>query len=104
MTSPAEDGALSPMEYVKAKGFIDFPHAWMIARRSAPECHHSECSFNVTGGAILCDCEVLTKSPEYVLAYGRDPLDCPPDGGCGGCGNWPEHCVCSLGSTDWKGA
>lgn len=69
----ADNDALSPMEYVKANGFIDFPHAWMIARRTAPECHHNECSFNTTGGAILCDCEVLTKSPEYVLAYDTPP-------------------------------
>lgn len=64
-----DDDSLSPMEYVRANGFIDFPHAWMIACRTAPEHHHNECSFNMTGGAILCDCEVLTESSEYVLAY-----------------------------------
>lgn len=57
------------MAYVEAKGFIDFPTAWKIARRIPPEYHHNECSFNTTGGAVLCDCDVLNKSPEYVLAY-----------------------------------
>lgn len=26
----------------------------------------------------------------------HDPLEGVPDGGCPGCGNWPEHCVCAA--------
>lgn len=72
---------------------MDFPTAWAIARRTAPEYHHNDCSFNTTTGAILCDCDVLTKSPEYVAAYvtpsvlctrecapGREDPACPVHG------------------------
>lgn len=64
-----------PMAYVEAKGFIDYPTAWKIARRTESEYHHNRCSFNATSGVILCDCDVLTKSPEYVLAYGASSAD-----------------------------
>ena len=57
---------------------MDFPTAWAIARRVGPEYHHNRCSFNVTNGGLLCDCDVLTKSPEYVAEYGRaERLDAP---------------------------
>lgn len=38
---------------------MDFPTAWAKARTVAPEYHHNECSFNVTNGALLCDCDVI---------------------------------------------
>ena len=44
---------------------MDFPTAWAIARRIKPEYHHNECSFNVTQGGMLCDCDVLWLSPEW---------------------------------------
>lgn len=44
---------------------MDFPTAWEIARSVAPEYHHNRCSFNVTDGAVLCDCNVLTKHADY---------------------------------------
>ena len=50
---------------------MDFPTAWAIARRVEPEYHHNRCSYNVTNGGLLCDCDVLLKSPEYVAEYGR---------------------------------
>lgn len=33
-------------------------------------------------------------SCEASCCAGPDPLACPPDGGCSGCGNWPKYCVC----------
>lgn len=49
---------------------MDFPAAWAIARATEPEYHHNKCSFNVTSGALLCDCDVLFKHPQYVADYG----------------------------------
>lgn len=45
---------------------MDFPTAWGIARATPPEYHHNACSFNVTDGGMLCDCDVLLKHPQYV--------------------------------------
>lgn len=43
---------------------IDFPRAWEIARSVDPAYHHNKCSFNVTQGGVLCDCDVVNKHPE----------------------------------------
>lgn len=45
---------------------IDFPRAWEIAKTVAPEYHHNDCSFNVTKGTILCDCDIVYKNAEYL--------------------------------------
>lgn len=50
---------------------MDFPTAWSIARQTPPENHHHQCSLNVTSGALLCDCVVLTGHPEYHTEHGR---------------------------------
>lgn len=47
---------------------VDFPRAWEIAAAAAPEYHHNDCSFNVSGGGVLCDCDVLNKHPEHMDA------------------------------------
>jgi hypothetical protein len=51
---------------------MDFPTAWAIARETPAEYHHNACSYNTTGGALLCDCHVLTKHPKYLADYGDD--------------------------------
>ena len=43
---------------------IDYPRAWQIVMETNPEDHHPDCSFRVTDGAILCDCDILNKYPE----------------------------------------
>jgi hypothetical protein len=53
---------------------MDFPTAWDIAQKIEPKDHHPRCSFALTNGAILCDCAVLTRHPQYVADY-------PPDTG-----------------------
>lgn len=45
---------------------MDFPRAWEIARATDTEDHDPECSFRITKGAILCDCDVLMKHEEVV--------------------------------------
>jgi hypothetical protein len=50
---------------------MDFPTAWRVARDMPPEMHDEKCSFRTTGGAVLCDCEVLESHP--------DPCDCHPE-------------------------
>lgn len=45
---------------------VDFPRSWEIARETELEDHHEECSFRVTEGGILCDCDVLYKHPEVL--------------------------------------
>ena len=45
---------------------VDFPRAWEIARTVEPEYHHNKCSFNVTNGGVLCDCDVVNKHPELL--------------------------------------
>jgi hypothetical protein len=46
---------------------IDFPRAWELARSTAPEDHHPECSYAVTGGAFVCDliCPVISENREF---------------------------------------
>lgn len=44
---------------------VDYPRAWEIARATAFEQHHPKCSYRTQQGGFLCDCEVLTKHPEY---------------------------------------
>ena len=54
---------------------IDIPRAWEIARSVSPEYHHNACSFNVTNGGVLCDCDVIYKHAEYLDKanfYGKD--------------------------------
>ena len=48
---------------------LDFPTAWAIAARVEPDYHHTRCSYR---SGMLCDCAVLTESPEYRAAYGAD--------------------------------
>lgn len=45
---------------------MDFPTAWAIAARVEPDYHHTRCSYR---SGMLCDCDVLTKSPEYLADY-----------------------------------
>lgn len=46
---------------------VDIPRAWEIARGVAPQRHPDpKCSFRQTAGALLCDCAVLMKHPEYL--------------------------------------
>lgn len=45
---------------------IDYPRAWEIAKSVAFEHHHNKCSFNTTRGAILCDCDIINRHPEYL--------------------------------------
>lgn len=49
---------------------VDFPTAWAIARRTPPEQHQDGCAFRVTRGAVLCDCDVLRRSPEVLKTKG----------------------------------
>jgi hypothetical protein len=44
---------------------MDFPRAWEIARLVPKKDHHPKCSFRVTDGGLLCDCEVITRHSEY---------------------------------------
>ncbi len=45
---------------------IDFARAWQITKSVDIDCHHIECSFRVTRGEILCDCQVITDHAEMV--------------------------------------
>lgn len=45
---------------------VDYPRAWAISRSVVPEKHHEKCSTRQTNGAILCDCDVLFKHPDYL--------------------------------------
>jgi hypothetical protein len=45
---------------------VDYPRAWEIARAAPLESHHSKCSFSVSKGGILCDCDVVYRHPEYL--------------------------------------
>lgn len=44
---------------------VDFPRAWQIARGTPAQAHDPKCSYRREGGALLCDCYVLTRHPEY---------------------------------------
>lgn len=52
---------------------MDFPRGWEIARNVPMEKHDPRCSFRQTKGGILCDCEVITKHPEYRTPRQPDP-------------------------------
>lgn len=43
----------------------DCPRAWEIARATPDAKHHPMCAFTKTAHALLCDCDVLTKHPDY---------------------------------------
>jgi hypothetical protein len=45
---------------------MDYPRAWQICKESKMEDHHPKCSYRVMG--LLCDCDVITKHPEYGAA------------------------------------
>lgn len=49
-----------------------YPEAWEISRSVPPDQHDPKCSTTQTGGAILCDCEVLTQHPRYIEDYGKE--------------------------------
>ena len=38
---------------------MDFPESWAFVRTTDPKDHHEKCSWRVTNGALLCDCQVL---------------------------------------------
>lgn len=44
---------------------VDFPRAWQIARATPIADHHFLCSYRVSQGGVLCDCDVLIKHHEY---------------------------------------
>lgn len=44
---------------------VDFPRAWEIANAHS-DLHHPACSYASSGGALLCDCEVLYLHREYL--------------------------------------
>lgn len=46
---------------------MDFPRAWVIARRTPIYLHDKKCSYYQSRGGLLCDCPVITKHPEYTL-------------------------------------
>lgn len=55
--------------------YMDYPRAWKIAREVPPKKHNSKCSFAVSNGGILCDCEVITNHPEYIRDYGKEKVN-----------------------------
>lgn len=59
---------------------VDLPRAWQIAKGTPVDDHHPECSFRVTKGAILCDCDVIYEHPELKddVLQGRDGVPCNP--------------------------
>ena len=54
---------------------MDFPTAWTIAGRVEPDYHHTMCSYR---SGMLCDCDVLLKSPEYLADYPEAAVAPPP--------------------------
>lgn len=70
---------------------MDFPSAWAIVNATSTADHNPRCSFAQTNGALLCDCHVLTKHPQYVAEYGTDP-----NARCYGCAD--GHC-CTHGEA-----
>jgi hypothetical protein len=50
---------------------VDFPRAWQIAGEVDKGAHHPKCSYAY---GLLCDCDVLTKNPEYLSKdfFGKD--------------------------------
>ena len=51
---------------------MDFPTAWEISRATPTDKHDPRCSYTRTDGALLCDCHVLTKHPQYLNDYPED--------------------------------
>lgn len=51
---------------------MDFPTAWAIVNATSPTDHDPRCSFAQTSGALLCDCHVLTRHPQYIADYGTE--------------------------------
>jgi hypothetical protein len=45
---------------------MNFPRAWEIARAAPAGEHDPRCSYAQTSGALLCDCHVVYKHPEYL--------------------------------------
>lgn len=45
---------------------VDYPRAWQIARTKPASKHHRKCSYRVTSGCVLCDCDVLMKHPDVL--------------------------------------
>ena len=43
---------------------VDWPRGWEIAKSVPFKKHHPECSYRVTKGCIICDCDILNKHPE----------------------------------------
>lgn len=43
---------------------IDYPRAWEIAQAAPIAKHDPKCSYAQTGGALLCDCDVVFQHPE----------------------------------------
>lgn len=56
------------VDVTKPGYYVDFPTAWKIAQRVEPPYHHNDCSFNIAQGGLLCDCDILYKSSEYLRA------------------------------------
>jgi hypothetical protein len=53
---------------------IDFPRAWQLAMAVPFTDHDPKCNHRRSEGCLLCDCEVVTKHPEYLsdVFYGKD--------------------------------
>lgn len=45
---------------------VDYPRAWQISREHKMNEHHKKCSYRVTHGALLCDCDIVYKHPEFL--------------------------------------
>lgn len=43
----------------RGRSFIDFPTAWWLAEQTVPAQHHTRCSWFVTHGGLLCDCQAV---------------------------------------------
>ena len=50
---------------------MDYPQAWEWVKGTDPEDHHVKCSWRVTGGGLLCDCDILWD--EYERRGGTRP-------------------------------
>lgn len=46
------------LDMVAGRDFIDFPTAWRLAEEGVPH-WTSECSYEQTHGALLCDCDAV---------------------------------------------
>jgi hypothetical protein len=43
----------------RERSFIDFPTAWWLVEQTVPAQHHTLCSWFVTQGSLICDCQVV---------------------------------------------